>query len=187
MQESDENRRCLGLPIKIHGEFDVSESAMNRGPMDGGASIHTRAFGLDEGVAELASRLVEAVRNQGAASQPSQRAKATTLEFANVLARQRRSRSRHFAPALFGEPAWDMLLDLFVASERRCETSVKSVSIASGVPATTALRWLMVLEDAQLIEREPDPADGRRTLIRLSKTGHERMTEYLVSSAATWS
>lgn len=109
------------------------------------------------------------------------------IDIVRDLIAMRRRRDALFGSDLFGEPAWDMLLDLFVASERQCHTSVKSVSIASGVPATTALRWLMVLEDAQLIEREPDPADGRRTLIRLSKTGHERMTQYLVSSAATWS
>src|SRR3546814_1843272 len=41
------------------------------------------------------------------------------------------------------DPAWDMLLDLYLAAERNTRpVSISSLCIASAVPATTALRWI---------------------------------------------
>ena len=43
---------------------------------------------------------------------------------------------------LFGEPAWDILLDLYIAYHEKSAVSVSSVCIAAAVPATTGLRHL---------------------------------------------
>src|SRR5688500_844664 len=52
---------------------------------------------------------------------------------------------------LFGEPAWDMLLDLFIAAHENRGVSVTSACLASSVPETTALRWLQLLENKGLV------------------------------------
>src|SRR3546814_5777917 len=57
---------------------------------------------------------------------------------------QRQLRARFFDPALFGDPAWDMLLDLTAARAEHNRVSVTSLCIASGVPLTTALRWIEI-------------------------------------------
>jgi hypothetical protein len=53
-----------------------------------------------------------------------------------------RLRSQHFVPALFADPAWDILLDLAAARIDGRMVAVSSLCIAAAVPATTALRWI---------------------------------------------
>lgn len=79
---------------------------------------------------------------------------------------------------IFGEPAWDILLDIFISSNSDKRESVSSVCIASGVPPTTALRWLNELERHGMIEREPDEKDRRRSFISLSQKGCDLMMTY---------
>lgn len=99
----------------------------------------------------------------------------------------RRARMRHFRDhQIFREPAWDLLLDLFIRQTRGEQVSVKAAAIASGVPATTALRWLKALEDGKLISIEGDNKDGRRKSIRLTPSGYEIMEHYLVEIGAAW-
>lgn len=92
----------------------------------------------------------------------------------------RRARSRHFDTSdLFGEPAWDILLDLYVHQFKNHDVSVKAASIGSGAPASTALRWLKILEKRGLIFSDLDPSDHRRRFVRLTPSGYESMTRYL--------
>lgn len=92
--------------------------------------------------------------------------------------RTRQRRSRHFSDELFGEPAWDMLLDLFAARLQKKRISVTSACTGSGVPSTTALRWLRVLEGMRLIERFDNEADQRVTWVRLTDLANKSMVEY---------
>ena len=85
----------------------------------------------------------------------------------------RRRRDGLFPPDLFGEPAWDMLLDLYVAASERRPISVSSACLAAAVPPTTALRYIATLERSGLIEREADPADRRRFHVRVSRQATE--------------
>ena len=82
---------------------------------------------------------------------------------------------------LFGEPAWDILLDVFIAQKSRREIQVSSVCIEAGVPSTTILRWLTRLELEGLIYRASDNVDGRRRYVRLTDTGEALMNRVLES------
>lgn len=98
---------------------------------------------------------------------------------------QRRVRDRVFQePELFGEPVWDMLLDVAVAEERGSCLSVTSVCIGSCVAETTALRWLKMMEVRGLTCREADPSDGRRSFIRLTEDGRQKLKRYFEESDA---
>ena len=101
---------------------------------------------------------------------------------AAVLYRDRRRRDQIFGDGLFGEPSWDIMLDLYRAYERDERVSVTSACIAAACPSTTALRHLARLECAGLIERYPDTTDTRRVFVRLSELGRDRMVKTLVSS-----
>ncbi|MFN4019613.1 MAG: MarR family transcriptional regulator [Erythrobacter sp.] len=93
----------------------------------------------------------------------------------------RQARARFFDAELFGDPAWDMLLDLTAAHGEGARVSVTSLCIAAGVPATTALRWLTQMVEAGLFVRVPDPADKRRAFIALSDRSLTAMAGYFAS------
>jgi hypothetical protein len=119
------------------------------------------------------------VRTDEVASAHSVKDSPVWAEVARTAYRDRRRRADIFQDAtLFGEPAWDILLDLFIAAKERKRLPVTSACIGAAVPATTALRWLTVLEDKGLILRENDMTDARRVFVRLSTDGYEKMVAY---------
>lgn len=93
----------------------------------------------------------------------------------------RQARARFFDAELFGDPAWDMLLDLTAAHAEGARVSVTSLCIAAGVPATTALRWLTQMVESGIFVRVPDPADRRRAFIGLSDKAVAAMSGYFAS------
>ncbi len=98
------------------------------------------------------------------------------------MIRLRRLRAQHFAPTLFADPAWDILLDLMGARLGRRSVSASSLCIAAAVPATTALRWIAHMTEQQLLVRRPDPRDGRRVFIALSEQAAGLMHNYLAAA-----
>ena len=94
------------------------------------------------------------------------------------IIRQRQLRARFFDGDLFADPAWDMLLDLTAARAEHARVSVTSLCIASGVPPTTALRWIGQMNDAGLFERVEDEADRRRAFIALTDKAADAMARY---------
>lgn len=97
------------------------------------------------------------------------------------LIRARRLRERFFQDVRFGEPAWDILLDLSLAWFEDKPVSVSSLCIASGVPMSTAMRWVNEMVDAGLIRRWIDPTDGRRNLVQIAPATRIAMLRYLAA------
>lgn len=94
------------------------------------------------------------------------------------IIRQRQLRARFFEADLFADPAWDMLLDLTAARAEHTRVSVTSLCIASGVPPTTALRWIGQMTEAGLLQRVDDEADRRRAFITLTDRAADCMARY---------
>ena len=103
------------------------------------------------------------------------------------IIRQRQARNRFFDGELFADPAWDMLLDLTAARAEHERVSVTSLCIASGVPATTALRWISQMVEAGVFVRVQDDSDKRRAFIALSDDAADAMARYFaqLEDAAT--
>lgn len=101
------------------------------------------------------------------------------------IIRQRQTRARFFDGALFADPAWDMLLDLTAAHAEHRRVSVTSLCIASGVPTTTALRWVRQMTAAGLFERIKDSTDKRRVFISLSDRARDAMAGYFAAIGNT--
>jgi len=110
---------------------------------------------------------------------PPQRRRATLDDLRAV----RKVRDRHFPTELFSDPCWEMLLDLYDAQLDEAEVTVSSLGAASGVPLTTALRRMDVLQKHGFIERLVDPDDRRRTIVRLSATGLAAVEKFFDSYA----
>ena len=100
------------------------------------------------------------------------------------IIRQRQLRARFFDGDLFGDPAWDMLLDLTAARAEHARVSVTSLCIASGVPPTTALRWIGQMSEAGLLERVEDETDRRRAFITLTDKAADNMARYFAEIGA---
>jgi hypothetical protein len=94
------------------------------------------------------------------------------------IIRQRQLRARFFDGELFADPAWDMLLDLTAARVEHTRVSVTSLCIASGVPPTTALRWIGQMTEAGLLQRVEDETDRRRAFIALTDKAADAMARY---------
>jgi len=109
-------------------------------------------------------------------------------EFLAQLAREefelRRSRHCFLDDDLFGEPAWDILLELFVAKAEGKETMVKNCWLASGVPRSTALRYLGELEERGLIYKYGSETDGRVSCYMLTRSGDAQVRQAIRHYAA---
>lgn len=94
------------------------------------------------------------------------------------IIRNRSYRAEYFPRGLFADPAWDMLLDLAVAQAEFRQISITSLCLASGVPTTTALRYVDILITNGLCAKRADSTDRRRTWIELTETGAKAVTDY---------
>jgi hypothetical protein len=103
---------------------------------------------------------------------------------ARTLHRERACRADSIPEEFLGEPAWDVLLDLFASEHERREISVSSACIAANAPATTGLRYIARLEAAGWVERVPAPGDRRRSHLRLTQGGRAAMQAALSQTAA---
>lgn len=106
---------------------------------------------------------------------------ANTVSVLRRIIRERRVRERFFKEARFGEPAWDIILDLTLAWFEGKTVAVSSLCIASGVPISTAMRWINEMIEVGLIDRWIDPTDGRRNLMQVSPTTRDAMLRYLAA------
>lgn len=112
---------------------------------------------------------------------------ARHLTIARELYAERRRRHKYLPADLFGEPTWDILIDLYIAYREDRRVPTTSSCIGAHVPPTTALRWLRILETRDLVEREDDGRDGRRTFVRLSRQGLTAMDAAFASIHANMS
>lgn len=108
----------------------------------------------------------------------------TDLDKAHLLAsateeyERRRRRDSVFGPSLFSDPAWDILLFLFICDLNRRAASKKETWLSSCSPPTTALRWIAALEAAGLVTANPDEFDKRRSLVRITAKARHQIVRY---------
>lgn len=81
--------------------------------------------------------------------------------------------------AIFGDPAWMILLDLYVRGFEGKTTSVSSATLASGSPATTGLRYVTALVSTGHIIRTRHPYDERSVLLTLSNETQRAISDIL--------
>src|SRR3546814_3201869 len=68
-----------------------------------------------------------------------------------------------------------MMLDLMLAREQDRQLSASDLATGAGVPLSSGLRMIAALEQEGLVHRAIDEKDRRRSLIRLSDAGADRM------------
>jgi len=166
-------------------------------------SVERSVANMSQALASLAARVEELAGRlgEGPASPPSQlsdgaapkqmpkpdvirtaRAPLPDPRLVRRIIRNRQSRAKYIDDNLFGDPAWDMMLDLTAARSEHVRVSVTSLCIASGVPATTALRWISQMVNDGWFNRMGDQTDKRRAFVELSDKGSNAMARYFAET-----
>lgn len=98
--------------------------------------------------------------------------------YAAHLKDARRFRRDIFGEDMFGEPAWEMLLSLYVVDKDVRRLSVGQLTRAGHAPQTTNLRWINFLEEQELVRRTKTIHDHRVALVELTHHGRNLMDRY---------
>jgi DNA-binding MarR family transcriptional regulator len=103
---------------------------------------------------------------------------AVLLNQLSLSIQMRRIRRNHFGSAELAGPIWDMMLDLMLAENHDRALSASDLATGAGVPLSSGLRMISTLERLALAQRSIDERDRRRTIVRLTANGIERMASY---------
>ncbi|WP_197276953.1 winged helix DNA-binding protein [Sphingomonas profundi] len=114
----------------------------------------------------------------------SGRADPDMLAFARRMIGERYRRFQYFDGHLFSDPAWDIMLELFVAEIEMREVPVTNLCFTSNVPDTTVLRWIKTLCYEGLVVRHKDKVDKRRVLVQLTRSASDSMRRYMEEQMA---
>lgn len=90
-----------------------------------------------------------------------------------------RERRRICSDLVKSSIAWDMMLELYVAALHGRRLRTKNLLLSTIAPETTALRWIMFLEEGGYILRAPCPTDGRVTWITMTEETVSLITDWL--------
>jgi DNA repair protein RadC len=93
--------------------------------------------------------------------------------------RRRSARLNLFGPDLGQDGVWNILLELLIAQGEGRLTPIKCLWLASGLPQSTALRWVNYLVSRGYAHRKLDPSDGRRQFITLDDDLELRLVQFL--------
>ena len=94
---------------------------------------------------ELRARVEAALAKCLTSVLSEEHAPPSTAHVVKACIKARSMREQIFGTDIFRDPAWDMLLDLYVNRAEGRDTSVSSLCIAGGVPATTGLRYIAAM------------------------------------------
>lgn len=110
---------------------------------------------------------------------PTPPAEPSLRDRARELYRQRRLRDEFFADRRFLlDPAWDILLWLFIAHEED-ERVIEADIRISGLLATATDRWFRALEQEGLVRRWSEPEDPAIRYVALTESAVETMLRYV--------
>jgi hypothetical protein len=141
-------------------------------------------FQLARLVSDTAIRLgcstSEAVEQiEAAALQASPPKPKAFVDFVRAYKRAQLRRNDCLGAPVARDPVWNMMLDLVIAEQEGKSISVSSLCVGSGVPPTTALRYIDRIVDYGMVDRDDDRADMRRTLIRFTPGTSRKVTDIL--------
>jgi len=109
---------------------------------------------------------------------------AALASLASSIAAARRKLGTHLEASLFANPGLDIMLFLFAEGINGATVTTNACCAAAGVPRTTALRWIKLLQDRGLVDGSDDVSDRRVTMLALSPQGRTTIRTWLGEIAA---
>jgi hypothetical protein len=138
-------------------------------------------WNLQENLTKLAEELAEAARRFDAASNDSDSEASidamSPRQYFTSLLELRRTRERYFGSELFGEPAWDIMLELMLARIEDREILSSQLKSHAGSPAIVTRHYLEALVEAKLVDKFENAANVDDPCIVLSSEAARRMAE----------
>ena len=83
---------------------------------------------------------------------------------------------------LFANSCWNMCLDIFICDLKDQRITVSSIAHSSGIPMTTAMRYINVMVEQGLLKKTPNSADNRMIFVSVSDDCSDKITELLMSA-----
>lgn len=105
--------------------------------------------------------------------------RAAARAWAERLYAERRRRDALFPDGLFGEPAWDLLLAMFIAREKGQAMILCKAYKSACVSDTTGRRLLDRMEEDGLITRRRAPRSRKMRVVELTDKAIARLIDYL--------
>lgn len=133
-------------------------------------TAHPEAVGGDPGIP------VRAPNARAKASSAAEPPSSPLLERAESIQRVRRARERLLGRAAIGEPAFDLLLCLYLQSGQK-GSSVTSLARPAGIAYSSAMRWIRYLADKGFVERTDSRLDRRAICVQLTPSGRAVLDE----------
>lgn len=109
---------------------------------------------------------------------PKSLAASETVKLVSQIVHARRTRCDFFAPEIFSDPAWDMLLVLFQAKVQGEVMAPYHLAQAAGSPLSASLRWIDILERAGLVHSTCDPSSREIKTVELASRGWSAMIQW---------
>ena len=137
---------------------------------------------VSKGDIEAATRLVhslELLAEQPRASNANEPSQQQLVKLAKRIRDMRKARTRFFDIDLFGEPAWDIILALYLSDAEGYRLKVTDLVNESQATASTALRWIDRLQELGLITRRENPLDRRSQFLEMPADGLRKITALL--------
>ncbi|WP_372919377.1 response regulator [Sandarakinorhabdus sp.] len=168
-------------PFTVH-ELGVTLNRVRAMHVD---QAHERAandklLALTEVFRRLGDVVEEWTGNEGAKGDLAQR-KNISPDAAMVrkLIRAEATRAVAIGGKTVGDPTWNILFDLLLASLENRQIAISSACIVAGMPTTTALRLITRMVDDNVLIRVPDGKDGRRHFLAIEPTVEVALKRYI--------
>ncbi|MHA6719626.1 transcriptional regulator [Sphingomonas sp. RS6] len=126
-------------------------------------------------------RLFAQATRGGAVTRAEHAPMVDTLTLARVILWARTAIESTVGQDLFANPALSILMTLYVSRREGTNVSTSAACVASGVPTTTALRWINALARRGMLIKRTGPNDRRFTYLELSDATFASIDQFLAN------
>ncbi|GAA0467023.1 hypothetical protein GCM10009096_04680 [Parasphingorhabdus litoris] len=90
-----------------------------------------------------------------------------------------KAQTLNLGSGLFSDSCWDMCLDIYICDLKDEKITISSIAHSSGIPMTTAMRYINVMTEEGLLEKSSNPSDNRMVFISTSDDCKEKISTIL--------
>lgn len=106
------------------------------------------------------------------------------MDLARLELSNRHRRIKALGGGTLSEPAWAMLLDLYVAEQTRTKIQTTYLVEESNMSHATGLRYVKYLIDLRMVTRSMNERDKRSRYVELTDRGRAVLEQYLSEAVA---